>query len=359
MTQQELSQPYYDYDEEEKSNHKGLWIVITILVLAAIAGATLWYLTQNQHNTSEDDSEQVEAVEEQVEVPTVESVTAELIKIVETGDEAQTLGFLDGIKAKAEELLNDGDQEGYFNIISILRTVFYKNKDFLMVKMPTLADKIEAYTTVPEELKTGFAEFVAKKAIEDYGESMDAISDEDPIVNGNINASERNTLSAQGTYIFEASRTNYKESYETVMLPNGGFSSRSKGYTTPDGYSKWKVYIVVKEDGRVVKIYPHESPKFIGKVSMISDHAFIITDYPSNSYIGANSNYFKGDNRNVGSLGKGWDLFYKPVFDLREQRVYRNKQDYENRDIQESEYLIFEHSSQVYSSNDTEYEHYK
>ena len=109
---------------------------------------------------------------------TVESVTNDLMN---AADEATAVSLLDGIKAKAEELLYGGDQAGYFNIINILKTVFDNNKEALLAKIPALADKLDAYITVPDELKAGFAEFAAKAAAEAVadkaGEVVDAAAD--------------------------------------------------------------------------------------------------------------------------------------------------------------------------------------
>ena len=109
---------------------------------------------------------------------TVESVTNDLMN---AADEATAVSLLDGIKAKAEELLNGGDQAGYFNIINILKTVFDNNKEALLAKIPALADKLDAYITVPDELKAGFAEFAAKAAAEAVadkaGEVVDAAAE--------------------------------------------------------------------------------------------------------------------------------------------------------------------------------------
>ena len=116
-----------------------------------------------------------EAVEEApVAEYTIDGVTADLMNCA---DEAQAVGLLDGIKAKAEELLAGGDQAGYFNIINILKTVWENNKEAILAKIPTLAEKMSAYVEVPEELKAGFADFVAKAAVEKAGEAVDAAVD--------------------------------------------------------------------------------------------------------------------------------------------------------------------------------------
>ncbi len=105
---------------------------------------------------------------------TVDGVANDLLNCA---DEAAAVSLLDGIKAKAEELLNGGDQAGYFNIINILKTVWDNNKDAILAKIPTLAEKMTGYIDVPENLKAGFAEFVAKQATEKVGEAVDAATD--------------------------------------------------------------------------------------------------------------------------------------------------------------------------------------
>ena len=105
---------------------------------------------------------------------TVDGVAADLLNCA---DEAQAVTLLDGIKAKAEELLAGGDQAGYFNIINILKTVWENNKEAILAKIPTLADKMTAYVDVPEELKAGFADYVAKAAAEKVEGAVDAATD--------------------------------------------------------------------------------------------------------------------------------------------------------------------------------------
>ena len=117
-----------------------------------------------------------EAVEAQTEevAPTVESVTADLLNCA---DEAQAVTLLDGLKAKAQALLDGGDQAGYFNIINIIKTVWEANKDAILAKIPTLAEKMTSYIDVPENLKAGFAEFVANAAKEKVNEAVGAAAD--------------------------------------------------------------------------------------------------------------------------------------------------------------------------------------
>ena len=105
---------------------------------------------------------------------TVDGVAADLMNCA---DEAAAVSLLDGIKAKAEELLNGGDQDGYFNIINIIKTVWENNKEALLAKIPTLAEKMTGYIEVPDALKAGFADYVAKAAAEKVGDAVDAAVD--------------------------------------------------------------------------------------------------------------------------------------------------------------------------------------
>ncbi len=116
-----------------------------------------------------------EAVEEPAAVEyTVDGVAADLMNCA---DEAAAVSLLDGIKAKAEELLKGGDEAGYFNIINILKTVWENNKEAILAKIPTLAEKMTGYIEVPEALKAGFADFVAKQAAEKVEGAVDAAVD--------------------------------------------------------------------------------------------------------------------------------------------------------------------------------------
>ena len=116
-----------------------------------------------------------EVVEEPAAVEyTVDGVAADLLNCA---DEAAAVSLLDGIKAKAEELLNGGDQDGYFNIINILKTVWENNKDAILAKIPTLAEKMTGYIEVPDALKAGFADYVAKAAAEKVDAAKEAVKD--------------------------------------------------------------------------------------------------------------------------------------------------------------------------------------
>ena len=139
-----------------------------LLMFAAVA-AIAFVGCKTETKPAEEVTEEPAAVEY-----TVDGVTAELMNCA---DEAQAVSLLDGIKAKADELLAGGDQAGYFAIINTLKTVWDNNKDAILAKIPSLAEKMSGYIDVPEDLKAGFTEFVAKQAAEKVGDAVDAAAD--------------------------------------------------------------------------------------------------------------------------------------------------------------------------------------
>jgi flagellar basal body-associated protein FliL len=121
--------------------------------------------------------EQAPETEQAVDQPTIESVTADLMKFVEAKDETGAANFLDGLKKKAEDLLNAKDENGYFNIINIIQKVWEANKDKITELLPNLAAKMTDYITVPDAMKDGFAAFV-ENAAKQAGEAVqDAAAD--------------------------------------------------------------------------------------------------------------------------------------------------------------------------------------
>ena len=140
-----------------------------LLIFAAVAAVAFVGCKTETKPAEEVAPEQTEEV-----APTVESVTADLLN---AADEATAVSLLDGLKQKAQALLDGGDQAGYFNIINIIKTVWENNKDAILAKIPTLADKMTNYIDVPENLKAGFAEFVANAAKEKFDEAVNAATD--------------------------------------------------------------------------------------------------------------------------------------------------------------------------------------
>ena len=140
--------------------------LLMFAAVAAIAFVGCKTETKPAEEVAQDQTEEV--------APTVESVTADLMN---AADEASALSLLDGLKQKAQALLDGGDQAGYFNIINIIKTVWENNKEALLAKIPTLAEKMSAYVDVPEELKAGFADYVAKAAAAKDEGAVDAAKD--------------------------------------------------------------------------------------------------------------------------------------------------------------------------------------
>ena len=143
---------------------------------------------------------------------TVDGVAADLL---DCADEDAAISMLDGIKADAEELLNGGDQAGYFNIINILRTVWENNKEAILAKIPTLADKMASYIEVPDNLKAGFDDFAARAAAEKVGEAVDAAAEEVSDVGNAVDIAKEKAKEAA----IEASKDNVSRSAPPKKLP--------------------------------------------------------------------------------------------------------------------------------------------
>lgn len=159
-----------------------------------------------------------------------------------------------------------------------------------------------------------------------------------------------------GTYSFQACRSDYRATYETDFTKSGGVTVKKTGYNTPDGHTSWVVYMVVHDDGRVVKIEPKREPEYLGKIKVISSSAFTVVDSDIKVHIGEYADFYKGDNHNIGTLGgNGYKLWDGVVFDLNEGKAYKNMSEYDNRDIQASEYIKFTHSKRIEASNNSEY----
>lgn len=115
-------------------------------------------------------------------------------------------------------------------------------------------------------------------------------------------------------------------------------------YTKNDG-SLWNCPpIVVLEDGRCVIVYGTmgggKSPKYLGKVTPISDSAFKLSGEYADFTMDVTL-YNQGER--YGST-KAWNT-YKVVFDIKEGRLYQLESEYRNRDIGRALYTTMTHSS--------------
>lgn len=132
-----------------------------LLMFAAVAAIAF---VGCKTETAQPTDEQKDSTEVVADEPTVETVTADLMKLVDAKDEAGAVTFLDGLKKTAEDFLTAGDNNKYFNIINIVKTVWEANKDKILAALPALKDKIEAYITPKAELKDAFDAFIADPA---------------------------------------------------------------------------------------------------------------------------------------------------------------------------------------------------
>ena len=152
-----------------------------LLMFAAVAAIAF---VGCKTETTQPADEQTPTEEQVAPEPTVETVTADLMKLVDAKDEAGAVAFLDGLKKTAEDFLTAGDNNKYFNIINIVKTVWETNKDKILAALPALKDKIEAYITPKAELKDAFDAFIAdpannlaEKVADKVEDAADAVAD--------------------------------------------------------------------------------------------------------------------------------------------------------------------------------------
>lgn len=167
-------------------------------------------------------------------------------------------------------------------------------------------------------------------------------------------AAEREKLREEkaivGTYYFYPC----KDNYASVDMYDGSKWWKERKLV---GYIKWSEYLVVMEDLRVSLLVPNRK-SFVGNVTDVEDGVFIISiNSHENATVGAWTQLYKND-REIGRLGdKGYGFPKNIVINTKTRRIYNGVSDYENRDISDVEYIMYDHfSSTIEESNNTEYE---
>ena len=124
-------------------------------------------------------------------------------------------------------------------------------------------------------------------------------------------------------------------SFVIGMCSNNDVSKFSGRYSLDDAKNRnWHYIINVTKDGRCVGGL--DGDKFLGNVNPISDNAFELSNAIYDSWYLLN--YREG--KHVGSRECHLN---KIVFDIKNNRVYFDRNDYLNRDISNPEYSILSH----------------
>lgn len=102
--------------------------------------------------------------------------------------------------------------------------------------------------------------------------------------------------------------------------------------------------IIVREDGRCVIKHSGDEPQFLGNVVPLSSHAFKIKPSEVTSKFILSTDIYKNG---ICEYRTGSSYWYTSdiVFDISEGKLYRQKTEYENRDIAGAEYAKMTHSS--------------
>ena len=152
-----------------------------------------------------------------------------------------------------------------------------------------------------------------------------------------VNAKVEQKLSQQGQSQNAPQKPSYKKFVGTYKFD----------YTKKDG-SLWNCPpIVVLEDGRCIIVYGTagggKAPEYLGDANPISETAFTLSGdyktfivevelYNQSGHWGNTTYQYKWKTRDV-------------VFDVAEGRLYRNKGEYRNRDIEEAVYTTMTHNN--------------
>lgn len=322
--EQELSYDYGQDDSESswerdiKKRKRLRWILGIAAVLLTIVGVDAWLYMQ----TSNDDVEENTVSSTNTTTFSEYTVDGVASALLNCADESSTISLLDDIKAQAEHLLNVGNQDGYFNIIRIIRTVWMLRKDALITKFPSLAEKIKYYIEVPETLKTDFAKYLAQNAA-------------NSVVDMDIDANNSN--------VSDVSETNEQQD-EKERLEREKANSINQFVGQYTFSTKREIlgrihYLIVEvlPDGRITqrtKVGDELFDRnFLGNIKIISDHAFMIP----NAKVHILNESFRTKKGYGSNLHRASDM----VFDINENRTYLDLDAYNNRDISDPDYFDF------------------
>ncbi len=126
--------------------------------------------------------------------------------------------------------------------------------------------------------------------------------------------------------------------------------SKFKGTYRFDYHDTETAIIVVSEDGRCVK-KEHGNSMFLGVVKPISDNAFKLSSNGELHFI-MDVNFYNQGQYGGNTASSHW-MIDEVVFDLSENKLYRKKSEYDNRDIARAEYTIMTHDSSTQSTTRT------
>ena len=123
-----------------------------------------------------------------------------------------------------------------------------------------------------------------------------------------------------------------------------------KGTYRFDYHGTETAIIVVSEDGRCVK-KEHGNSMFLGNVEPISANAFKLRSNGELHFI-MDVNFYNQGQYGGYTASSHW-MINEVVFDLSENKLYRKKSEYDNRDIARAEYTIMTHDSSTQSTTRT------
>ena len=137
---------------------------------------------------------------------------------------------------------------------------------------------------------------------------------------------------------------------ETVAKEDTNPISKFKGTYRFDYHGTETSIIIVSEDGRCV-LKEHGNSMFLGNVEPISANAFKLRSNGELHFI-MDVNFYNQGQYGGYTASSHW-MINEVVFDLSENKLYRKKSEYDNRDIVRAEYTIMTHDSSTQSTTRT------
>ena len=132
----------------------------------------------------------------------------------------------------------------------------------------------------------------------------------------------------------------------------GGSDNSDYKYGKPQGYAgtyrfddeeNHHTVIIVKEDGRCILKSAGGDFEFLGTAVPLSSHTFMIKPTGKLTFVLPTITYINGESRYRTGVSNWYT--HNVVFDVSEGRLYRNKAEYNNRDVAGAEYTKMTYSS--------------
>lgn len=153
-----------------------------------------------------------------------------------------------------------------------------------------------------------------------------------------------------GTIVFNLTESLYKKIYDYYP---GTFKKTGSYQNINYGKREWTQYLVIRPDGRVVKLDPNDRA-YVGDVVKCENGVITIL-IKEQVTIGEHSKLWR-NGKKTGSIGSIGGYYKRIVIDTKTKCIYGSESDYKNRDISNVEYYMYDSFlNEIKESNNTTY----